>query len=97
MATKIYKYRFDESVTGQELEDTLELAQLAAASIVRSIGHCRSLEECRFILDKANRICVIDASTDAGDDFIRIFTTLAIREYGERSVKIERLIAQKAT
>lgn len=94
MATKIYKYRFNESVTGQELQDTLELAQLAAAAIVH--GPCRALEARRFNLDKANRICVIDASTDAGDDFGRIFTALAIREYGERSMKVERLIAKKS-
>ncbi len=89
MANKIYKYRFNESVTGQELEDTLELAQLAAASVH---GLSSTQEECRFNLDGANRICVIDASTEAGDDFGRIFTAFAIREYGERSVKIERLI-----
>ncbi len=89
MANKIYKYRFNESVTGQELEDTLELAQLAAATVH---GRCGSREDPLFNLDKANRICVIDASTDAGEVVAGIFTAFAFREYGERSVKIERLI-----
>ena len=91
MASKVYKYRFDESVTGQELEDTLKLAQQAAATVH---GRCGSREEPLFNLDKANRICVIDASTDAGEVVAGIFTAFAIREYGEDAVEIERLICE---
>jgi predicted site-specific integrase-resolvase len=46
--------------------------------------------ESRFNLDKARRTCVIDASTDVGSDLARIFTGFATKEYGERSVLIER-------
>ena len=35
-------------------------------------------------------VSVIDASTDVGSDLARIFTGFATKEYGERSVLIER-------
>lgn len=84
MTHDTYKYRFDESVPTQELEDTFMLA-------VESLhGRSRVRMESRFNLDKARRTCVIDASTDVGSDLARIFTGFATREYGERSVLIER-------
>jgi hypothetical protein len=46
--------------------------------------------ESRFNLDKSSRTCVIDASSDVGSDLARIFTGFATKEYGERSVMIER-------
>jgi hypothetical protein len=46
--------------------------------------------ESRFNLDKARRTCTIDASTDVGSDLALIFTGFATKEYGERSVLIER-------
>lgn len=82
-----YKYRFDESVPAQELEDTFMLAMLAVESLH---GRSRVRMESRFNLDKARRTCVIDASTDVGSDLARIFTGFATKEYGERSVLIER-------
>jgi len=87
MTHDIYKYRFDESVPAQELEDTFMLAMLAVESLH---GRSRMRMESRFNLDKARRTCVIDASTDVGSDLARIFTGFATKEYGERSVLIER-------
>ena len=78
MTHDTYKYRFDESVPAQELEDTFMLAMLAVESLH---GRSRVRMESRFNLDKARRTCVIDASTDVG---------FATKEYGERSVLIER-------
>ena len=87
MTHDTYKYRFDESVPAQELEDTFMLAMLAVESLH---GRSRMRMESRFNLDKARRTCVIDASTDVGSDLARIFTGFATKEYGERSVLIER-------
>jgi hypothetical protein len=87
MTHDTYKYRFDESVPAQELEDTFMLAMLAVESLH---GRSRVRMESRFNLDKARRTCVIDASTDVGSDLARIFTGFATKEYGERSVLIER-------
>ena len=60
-----YKYRFDQSVPAQDLEDTFMLALLAVESIY---GHSRVRMESRFNLDKQNRTCFIDAATKVGCD-----------------------------
>ena len=88
MTHDTYKYRFDESVPAQELEDTFMLAMLAVESLH---GRSRVRMESRFNLDKARRTCVIDASTDAGYDLKRIFTVFAVEKYGAHSVKIEQI------
>ena len=67
MTHDTYKYRFDESVPAQELEDTFMLAMLAVESLH---GRSRVRMESRFNLDKARRTCVIDASTDVGSDLV---------------------------
>jgi hypothetical protein len=86
MIQESFHYRFAESVPEQELEETLMLAVLAVESLH---GRSRVRMESRFNLDKAGRTCVIDASTDVGRDLARIFTGYSVREYGERSVRIE--------
>ena len=94
MTHDTYKYRFDESVPAQELEDTFMLAMLAVESLH---GRSRMRRESRFSLDKARRTCVIDASTDVGSDLARIFTGFSTKEYGERSVLIERSPRRRQT
>ena len=49
MTHDTYKYRFDESVPAQELEDTFMLAMLAVESLH---GRSRVRMESRFNLDK---------------------------------------------
>jgi len=82
-----YRYKFDQSVPGQELEDTFMLALLAVESLH---GHSLVRMEARFSLDKDARTCVIDATTKVGSDLASIFTGFATKEYGERAVFIER-------
>jgi hypothetical protein len=85
MSHDTYKYRFDESVPAQELEDTFMLAMLAVESLY---GHTRVRIESRFNLDKARHTCMIDAGTDVGRDISRIFTGFAICEFGEKAFKV---------
>ena len=95
MINKIHKYSFNESIPVQELEDTFMLA-LIAVEILH--GRYRVQEECKILMDKSNRTYVIDASTDAGNDLNLLFNGFAIKEYGEHSVKVERLVCKnKAT
>jgi hypothetical protein len=88
MTQETYKYRFDQAVPGQEMEDTFMLALLA----VESLHSCSRVRmEVGFVIDKPNRICIINAVTPVGRDLARIFTGFATREYGERAVQIERI------
>lgn len=82
-----YKYRFDQTVPAQELEDTFMLALIAVESLH---GRSRVRMECCFKLDKEDRTCRIDATSQLGSDLARIFTGFATREYGEEAVMINR-------
>jgi len=87
MTNKNYKFNFEQSVKATELEATLLIALLAVESLH---GLTAVRMECRFNMDKTNRTCQIDVSTQPGKDLASIFTGFAIKEYGERAVKIEK-------
>lgn len=42
-------------------------------------------------MDTAKRTCVIDATTDVGWDFTKLFTQFLTREFGPDSFAIERI------
>ena len=89
MNQETYKYRFDpETVPAQDMEDTFMLALMAVESLH---SRPRVRMEVGFVIDKTNRICIINAITPVGQDLARIFTGFATREYGERAVHIERI------
>lgn len=88
MTQETYKYRFDQAVPAQDMEDTFMLALLA----VESLYSCSRVRlEVGFVIDKPNRTCIINVVTPVGRDLARIFTGFATREYGERAVRIERI------
>ena len=89
MAHDIYKYIFDTSIPFQRLEDTFALALLAVESLHEK---SRARMDIRFNLDRLNRICVIDASTEAGRDLSRIFFGFADVEYGPDAIWIKRTL-----
>lgn len=92
MTQETYKYRFDQTVPAQDLEDTFMLALLAVESL-----HSRSrvCMECRFLIDKHNRTCIIHAATTVGRDLACIFTGFVTCEYGERAFRIERIASSR--
>ena len=91
MTNKVYKYHFDESVPFQEIEDAFERAMLAVEDLRGRAHAVRAWTESMFTLDEHPRSCTINTSTDVGRDLARIFTDFAFKEYGEHSVKIERI------
>ena len=88
MPNEVYKYRFSKSVPLRDVEETLLLAVLAAESLH---GQSRVRLDAAYRLDHAKRACVIDAGTDVGRDITRIFTGLAIREFGQDAFEVERI------
>lgn len=87
MNQQTYKYRFDPQVPAREFEETFCLALLATESL-----HGPSLVrmDCKFKVDKENRMITVDASTRTGSDLAKIFTGLCEREFGISAVIIER-------
>ncbi len=88
MTHATYKFRFDESVTAKDMEDTLVLALSAVEGLY---GRSRVKMESRFSLDESNRTCKIDTPTVVGENLALIFTVFAIKEFGAWSLKIERI------
>jgi hypothetical protein len=87
----VYRYHFRPEVPIGEVEETLLLAVIAAESLhgesqVRlDIGHAFSAEQ---------RSCVVDASTEVGRDFNRLFVGFLSREFGRSSFQVERVGAR---
>jgi len=88
MSKEIYRYQFGEGVPLRDLEETLVLSVLVAESLH---GQSRVRLDAACHLEDAKRACVIDATTDVGRDISRIFTGLAIREFGADAFQVERI------
>ena len=88
MNSDIYRYQFGAECPAREVEETLHLAVLAVECLY---GQSRVRLDASHCMDAEKRACVIDASTDVGRDIVRIFTGLAIREFGEDAFKVRRV------
>jgi hypothetical protein len=88
MSRNVYRYVFDRNVSVQAAEELLVLAILAAECLH---GQSDTRLDASYRFSRDGRACVIDATTDVGRDVARIFTGLAIREFGEDAFKVERL------
>lgn len=87
MNRTIYHYQIKEGVPLDAVKDSLLLSVMAAESLY---GRSRINLEARFRLEKASRVCMIEAGTKIGETIARVFTGLLIREFGEQAFKVER-------
>jgi len=88
----IYRYRFERDVPLKDVEESLLLAVLAAECLH---GESRVRLDASYRFSRQKRACVIDASTQVGQDICRIFTGFAIKEFGEDAFSVERLSADR--
>ena len=86
MSPTAYRYRFQERVPLKDVEETLLLGVLAAEGLH---GAARVAMDARYSLDKDRRACAVDATSDAGRDIARIFTSLLIHEFGPDAFHVE--------
>ena len=91
MAESIYRYTFHESVPVGELEDTLLLAVIATESLH---GESQARLDIGHAFCAENRSCEIDATTEVGRDFNRLFIGFISREFGRGSFQVERVGAR---
>ena len=87
MSRTAYRYQFNESVSAQDIEESLQLAILGAEGLH---GPARVRLEASYHLDNENNTCVVDATTDVGRDVCRLFTGFAIREFGEGAFTVRK-------
>jgi hypothetical protein len=87
MSREVMRYAFKTSLPADEIEGTLLLAVFAAEGLH---GQSRVRLEAAYNFDSEKRACVVDATSDVGRDICRIFTALAIREYGEEAFSVRR-------
>jgi len=88
MANEIYRYRFADSVSMQEVEETLLLSIVAVEALH---GRSRVNLDAEFTLDEKQRGCEVDAGNEVGCDIARIFTGLLTTEIGESAFSVDRL------
>jgi hypothetical protein len=85
---EIYRYRFERDVPLKAARESLLLAVIAAECLH---GETQVRLDASYRFSRQRRSCVIDASTDVGRDISRLFTGLAIREFGEDAFQVERI------
>lgn len=90
MSAEIYRYSFVQEVQMEEIEASLVLAVLATESLH---GEAKTRLDAAHHLDPTKRACVIDAGTQVGQDFNRLFTGFLGREFGADSFTVERITA----
>lgn len=82
-------YTFSSEVPLEEVEGSLLLALLGTQSLHGETG-TRIDAAHRF--DREDRQVVIDASTESGRDFNKLFLGYVTREFGADSFSVERLV-----
>ena len=88
----IYRYQFKKGAPMLEVELTLQLAVLAAECLH---GEARVRLDGGYSISEEKLAIVVDAGTPVGRDICRIFTGLAIKEFGEDSFKVERIVRDR--
>jgi hypothetical protein len=91
MPTTAYKYLFRDTTPADEVEATLVLAILAVEALH---GEAQAKMDAAHVFDAGLRTVVIDATTEVGRDFNRLFVGLMSREFGPASFRVERVSRQ---
>ena len=86
----VYRIRFKSQTPWEAVEDTLGVTAMAVESL---LGRTALKLDATFRLNRADRSCVVDASTMAGRHIARIFVGLLARELGEDAFTVERTTA----
>ncbi|RIK82906.1 MAG: hypothetical protein DCC68_05165 [Planctomycetota bacterium] len=88
MATDLYRYKFDENVSVEDVEAALLLAVWGCEALH---GESQTRLDAAHYLHPASRACVIHAGTLVGRDLNRLFVRFLERELGPDSFRIERI------
>ena len=83
-----FRFRFSGAVDMKSVEETLLISAVAAEAL-----HGRTVIQIDgdFEHDSNQRVCLVDASTNAGRDIALIFAGLLAAEFGETGFQVEVL------
>lgn len=81
-----YRYRFHPTVSFEDVEGTLQLAQLATQGLH---GESRVQLDVAYVADPEQRTCVLCSSNDVGQSLNRIFCVFLTREFGQENYFVE--------
>ncbi len=84
MTRTTYHFTFAKRVPPDAVEDALVLAVFAAEALREGSDEDDTLH----VLDAHRRTCVVDATTDAGADTLRIFEAFVSAMFGRRSFRV---------
>ena len=93
MHRTVYRYQFGREVASEDVEASLVLAILGTEALC---GESQTRLDAAHAFDPEKRACVIDADTEVGVVFNRLFCQFLRREYGEDSFTVRRLVAERA-
>lgn len=88
MKADVYRYRFNEEVATEDIEAALLLAIWGCESLN---GESQTRMDATHYFDADQRACVIDAGTEVGMDFNRLFVGFVSRELGPDAFRVERV------
>jgi hypothetical protein len=87
MHRSVYRFTFAEGADMEEVEGTLILAILAVGCLC---GEPAIRLDAGYAVDAEQRTVAVDGTTETGRAVTRVFTGLAIHEYGDESFSVAR-------
>jgi len=87
MTADPYRFEFDHAVPLVEAEMSLHLSLFAVAGLY---GEARVRLDARYHLDEAGHAILVDGDTEVGAAVVQVFTSLALREFGETAFQVRR-------
>jgi hypothetical protein len=87
MSSEVYRFEFADAAKCQEAELTLHLATYAIEGL---FGAAAVRLETGYHVDEPQHALVIDGQTDLGAALVRVFTSLALHEFGPEGFHVRR-------
>lgn len=90
MTRTVYRFEFTEGVDMKDVEETLLLSILAVGCLH---GESAIRLEVGYAVNAERRTAAVDGTTPSGSAVARVFTGLAIHEFGDGNFSIARVNA----
>lgn len=88
----LFRYRFGAEI---DMDDVQAALVLAAWGVESLHGETQARLASGHAVDRANKLCVIDTGTKAGDDLNTLFYGFIRHELGDAACVVERLHRHK--